>query len=175
MRRKKNPINSDPKILILEDDLDQMYLLIDFAISEIKRLVEDKNINDEQRQKLVNIEILTAANLEALKQAVSMHSVVLLAVLDCNTPDAEGGDSHDQLVKTNRGITGQHKSVDLVTEYLPDTPIILISSMDRFQRIVNKYYASNHNLSINFIRKNAPPELKRNIRNNLKEYLQVVD
>ena len=175
MRRKLKRSNNDPKVLILEDDHDQMDLLIDFAISEIKKLVDDKNTNEKQRQKLANIQILKVSNIEALQQAVEMHNVVLLAVLDCNTPDTEGGASHDQLVKTSRGITGQHRSVDIVTEHLPSTPITIISSMDRFQRIVNKYYASKHDLSINFIRKNAPPEIRRNIRNYLKEYMKVVD
>ena len=175
MRRKPNSSNNDPKVLILEDDPDQLDLLFDFAICEIKRLIDDERVDDKQRQKLADIQILRVTNVEALLQAVSTHNVVLLALLDCNTPDKEGGVSHDQLVKTIRGITGQHRSVDLVTEHLPNTPITLISSLDRFQRIVNKYYARKHNLTINFIRKSAPPEIRRNIRYYLKEYSQEVD
>ena len=175
MLKKIKSSNNNSNILILEDDLDQMDLLSHFALSEINRLIDDENTFGEQRQKIDSIKVIKVSNFESLQKTVAKHKRVLLAVLDCNTPDTEGGVPHDQLVKTSRGITGQHKSVDIVTEHLPGTPITIISSMDRFQRIVNKYYASKHNLSINFIRKNDPMGIRENIRYYLREYLESVD
>ena len=175
MLKKTKSSNNNSNILILEDDLDQMDLLSHFALSEINRLIDDENTYDEQRQKIKKTRIIKVNSIDSLKKAVTLHKRVLLAVLDCNTPDAKGGVSHDQLVKTSRGITGQHKAVDIVTEHLPGTPITIISSMDRFQRIVNKHYASKHNLSINFIRKNDPMGIRENIRYYLREYLESVD
>jgi CheY-like chemotaxis protein len=170
-----NSSNYNPSILILEDDPDQIRLLIDFAQSEIKKLMSDKNTNDRQKQKLKNIGLIKVSNINSLRKAASTHKNVLLAILDCNTPDKKGGAAHDQLLKTNHIVTGQHKSVDIVTEHLPDTPITLISSLNRFQRTVNRYYESKHDLSINFISKNDPSKLKKDIEKCLKKYLQALD
>lgn len=170
-----NSSQTNSKILILEDDSDQMDLLVSFAQSEIKKLSDDENINDEQRHKIENIKIIKVSNISSLQQAVSMHKDVLLAVLDCNTPDTKGGVSHDQLVKTNHRITGQHRAVDIVTDYLPDTPITIISSLDRFRIIVHKYYESKHSLNINFVSKAEPLGVRRNIRSYLREYLSAAD
>ena len=152
MLRKFKSSDNKPKILLLEDDFDQMALLIDFTLSEIQTLMDAESTNDAQRKQLANIHVMKVSNIDSLQKAVVKHKGVLLALLDCNTPDAEGGASHDQLVPSSRGIiTGQHKAVDLIIKHLPETPITIISSMDRFQRIVNKYYANNDDLSINFV------------------------
>lgn len=165
--------NSDnPNILILEDDHDQMALLVDFAVSEIRKFINDENINDQQRQQIKKTRIIKVNDINSLQKAVSVHRNVIMAILDCNTPDIKGRAAHDQLVKTNHIVTGQHKAVDIVTKHLPGTTITMTSSMDRFQRIINKYYESKHNLSINFIRKSNPSKLKRNIEQSLREYLE---
>ncbi|RBP51091.1 hypothetical protein [Arenicella xantha] len=166
---------TDPNILILEDDLDQMELLVDFTLTEIKELMNDKSINEAQRQKLKRIRIIKVSNIKSLQTAASMHKNVILAVLDCNSPDSKGGEAHDQLVKTNHVITGQHKAVDIVTEELPDTPITMISSLDRFRTIINRYYESNFKLSINFIPKTGVLKIKENVELSLRKYLNAAN
>lgn len=170
MRKKIKNSDSNPSILILEDDLEQMELLVNFALTEINKLIVHENTNDDQRQKMKTVNIIKVSNINSLKKAVSIHKGIFLAVLDCNTPHTKTSASDDQLVKTNHVITGQHKPVDIVTKHLPDTPITLISSMDRFQRIVNRYYESKHNLNINFIRKSNPKKIQSNIGFHLREY-----
>jgi len=172
MPGKMKSSNNNPNLLIVEDDPDQMDLLIDLALSEIKKLIDDKNTTDEQRQIIKDIKIIKVTNIDSLQKVVTRVESVLLAVLDCNIPDTEGGTSHDQLVKTNHIVTGQHKSVDIVTEHLPNTPITVISSLDRFQKIISKHYESNHNLGINFIRKNDQLMIKRNIGYYLRQLLR---
>ena len=166
--------SSNPKILILEDDDEQMALLIDFALSEIKHLMHDEGITEKQKKKIESIQIIKVTNKKSLQKAASTNKGVILAVLDCNTPDDRGSASHDQLVTTGGVITGQHNSVDIVTKHLPATPITLISSLDRFQRTVNKYYAAEHDLSINFVRKSDPSGIKETIRSSLKDILSDV-
>ena len=163
--------NKSPAILIVEDDLDQMDLLVSFALSEIKALMDDENTNEQQSQNLKDIKILKVNNINTLEKAVRVYKNVLLAVLDCNIPDTKDGASHDQLVKTNHRITGQHKSVDIVTKHLPDTPITIISSLNRFQRTVSRYYKSEHDLNINFIPKNDQLMINRNIGHYVRQYL----
>lgn len=172
MNKKIMSSNSSPNILLLEDDTDQMDLLVNFALSEITKLIDDENTNEEQRQRIRGIQIIKIANINSLQQAVSVHKEVLLAILDCNIPDNKGSAPHDQLIKTNHVITGQHRPVDIVTENLPDTPITIISSMDRFQKIVYQYYESKHSISINFIRKNDQSMIERNIGYYLRQYLR---
>ena len=163
--------NNNQAILIVEDDPDQMELLVSFALSEIQSLIEDGSTTDQQSQKLKDIKILKVSNISTLEKAVSVYKGILLAVLDCNIPDTKDGTSHDQLVKTNYRITGQHKSVDIVTEHLPSTPITMISSLNRFQKIVSRYYKSEHDLNINFISKNDQLMISRNIGYYLRQYL----
>lgn len=165
-------INNNLAILILEDDVDQMALLIDSVLNEIKNIIDDENISLEIRNQIKNTNIIKTTNINALEKAVSLDKTVILAILDCNTPDTDGGNSHDQLIKSNYKITGQHRSVDIVSKSLPNTPITMISSLNRFQKIVTKYYDSKYNLSINFIKKSEPLMIKRNIRYYLRQYLR---
>ncbi len=167
--------SSDPNILILEDDPDQMDLMISFALGEINKLMDDENTSDKQKQKLKSIQIIKVVDIRSLERTVSVYKGSLLAVLDCNVPDAKGGKSHDQLVKTNYKITGQHKPVDIVTEHLPNTPITMISSLNRFQRIVSQYYKSEYDLSLNFIGKSDQSMIKRNIGYYLRQYIKTLD
>jgi len=162
-------------ILILEDDPDQMDLLVEFAVSEVLRIRDDKNTSDRQRKAIKEIKIIKVGNIDSLKKSVSMLKNVFLAVLDCNTPDDENRAPHDQLVKTDHIVTGQHKSVDIVAQLLPGTPITMISSMGRFKRIVKTYYESRLDLRINFVAKNDSTAIKQNIETHLQEYLKSVD
>jgi hypothetical protein len=163
--------HNNSTILIVEDDLDQMQLLVNFAHAQIKKLIDDERTNDAGRQLLMDIQILKVSNIASLEKAVSLHKDVLLAILDCNIPDKKGGVSHDQLVKTNHAITGQHKPVDIVSKHLPNTPITMISSLGRFQRIVANYYVNKHHLSIGFIRKNDTAQISENIADHLRDHL----
>ena len=140
-----------PKIIFVEDDPDQLDLLLQFALDEISKLHDGENTNAEQKQMLSNIKLLKVTNLRSLQQAVSKYQDVFLTVLDCNIPDVKGGISNDQLMKTNHRINGRHQGVEIVIESLPDTPITLISSLDRFKRIVYAHYASDDKIDITFI------------------------
>ena len=170
-QRKKSD-DASSAILIAEDDADQKNLLVDFAVSQVKRALEDTTLNDEQRNKLSSIQIISVADIAALKKAVSINKNVLLAILDCNMPDIKGSPSHDQFIKTNHRITGQHKAVDVVIKSLPNTPITMISSLHRFQKIISVFYKKEFDLDINFISKNDPSTIRRNIRYYLKQYLK---
>lgn len=169
-----NSSDNRPNILILEDDNDQMLLLIDFALAEISKLIDDEKTTDEQREILVNIQIVKVTDIDSLQKAVSINKGTLLALLDCNTPDTKDGIAHNQLVKTNHVITGQHKAVDIVTKHLPATPITMISSMNRFRTIVNRFYGSKYNLSINFVPKNDALKIQKNIRYYIRQHLKAV-
>jgi len=162
-------------ILILEDDPDQMRLLVNLAQSELKKVIEDENTSDQQKQRILDIRIIKVNNTNALEKAVSTHKNILLAVLDCNAPDTKDGVAHDQLVKTNHVVTGQHNSVDIVTKHIPDTPITLISSLDRFHRTVNRYYERNQNLMISFKRKNDPAGIAKNVERHLRDHLDSIE
>jgi len=166
---------NNPTILIIEDDPDQMNLLANFTISQIKTLSEDVKTNAKGKQRLSDIRILKITNISSLRKAVSMYKNVFLAVLDCNIPDTRDSVSHDQLVKTNHRITGQHNSVDILIEKLPNTPITMISSLGRFQKIVLQHYENKPGVNINFIRKNDQSMINTNIGEHLAQYLTAVD
>ena len=164
----------NPKLLIVEDDAEQMDLLTAYALSEVEKLVVHENTTEQKKQALQSIDILRATNVQSLKKALSSKANIFLAILDCNLPDAKGESAHDQLIKTNYRITGQHKPIDLVIEYSPHTPITMISSFNRFKSLLNQYYENKHDLSINFIRKNDQSMIKRNIGHYLRQYLKEV-
>lgn len=163
--------NSSSYILIIEDDPDQMSLLVDFAQQEMTRIISNEHFDESQLRETQNIKVITATNIFSLKKAIQTHKNILLAILDCNIPDSKGGAPHDQFVKTAYKITGQHKAVDIVSKYLPGTPITMISSMNRFKKIVTQYYESKHDLSINFIRKRDAEIIKKNIAYYLRKHL----
>ena len=163
--------NIDSAILIAEDDHDQRNLLIDFSMNQIKQVLEDKTLNDQQRQTLNNIQIMSVSNIASLKRAVAKNKNVILAILDCNMPDTKDSPSHDQFIKTNHKITGQHRSVDIVSGHLPNTPITIISSLNRFRRIINLYYKNKLGTEINFINKKDPSAIQKNIQHYLRQIL----
>jgi len=169
-----NSSYNSPNILVVEDDREQMELLIEFARTEINKITDNQSTTDQQREIIKDIQIIKVSNINSLKKAVSIHKNTLLALLDCNIPDTSDGAAHDQLVKTNYRITGQHNSVDIVKEYLPGTPITMLSSFNRFQKIVSQYYDNNHNLSVNFIKKSDQSMIKRNIGHYLRKYLREI-
>ncbi len=156
------------KILILEDDQDQMDFLVNIAQQEIQKRLHNLESNDNQVDKIV---IVKLTNLQSLKKAVSSYDKVILALMDCNIPDRRGGKSNDQLVKTNYKITGQHNAVDTVLEKMSDVPITLISAKNRFKKIIRQYYESNLDITINFIKKEDHDVIAKNIRYYLNMYL----
>ena len=156
------------KILILEDDQDQMDFLVNIAQQEIQKRLHNLESNDNQVDKIV---IVKLTNLQSLKKAVSSYDKVILALMDCNIPDRRGGKSNDQLVKTNYKITGQHNAVDTVLEKMSDVPITLISAKNRFKKIIRQYYESSLDITINFIKKEDHDVIAKNIRYYLNMYL----
>lgn len=104
-----------------------------------------------------------------------MHKDVLFAIMDCNVPDVNGGMEHAQLVKTKHKITGQHKSVDIVSQYLPDTSITIVSSLDRFKTIVRMCYRNKHNMYVNFICKSSPVMSRKTSGPYLRQYLKLLN
>ena len=162
-------------LLILEDDLDQMNFIVDIARDEVRRLVRDQNLSERQKDIVRNIGVIEVSNILELQKAASAYDNILLALLDCNIPDTPNSAPHDQLLKTNHSITGQHRSVDIVTQYLPEVPITLMSSLDRFRRLVSRYYERKHDLSINFVSKSDPVKMRENFQFYLKEYLASID
>lgn len=161
-----------PKILFVEDDDDQMELLIQFALDEISEVFENPNTNKAQRAILNSIKLLKVSNIRSLKQVVAKYQDIFLVVLDCNIPDIKGGVSNDQLVKTNHRITGHHYGVDIIIENLPDTSITLISSLNRFRKIVYEHYASSEKVDINFISKSDQEMIQRNLAYYLRRYIR---
>ena len=163
---------ASPKIFIIEDDPDQIDLLVNLTLNELRKVIDYEHTTDEQRSAIRSIQILKINDVSSLNKAAQTYKNVLLAVLDCNLPDTKDGKAHDQLIKTNHKITGQHKSVDILTKHLPDTPITMISSLNRFQKIVTRYYENTQGLDINFIRKHDLPILERNIGYYLRQHLR---
>lgn len=168
---KDNP-EPRPSLLILEDDPDQMVLLVSLVNREIEHILQNEVLNQVQRQVLETIQIFKSDSINSLRAAIAAQDNVVLALLDCNTPDKRGGQANDQFVKTNFVITGQHAAVDVVINHEPKTPITLISSMGRFQRIVSKYYAANDSLAVAFINKDDTARIANNVRHHIKKYIQ---
>ena len=166
--------NNNHVILILEDDPEQMDLLSNFALNEIQKLLDDEGVSQSLKQELLNINIIRVLDLYSLKRAAQKYPQTILAILDCNAPDTKDSAPHDQFIKSGYKITGRHRSVDIVRKYLPNTQITLISSLLRFQRIVTRYYQSQHDLNINFISKSEQEKINRNIGHYLRKYLATL-
>ena len=176
--RKKSDNNAAPEnlnqgaaILIVEDDSEQMDMFVSFTVAELKRLLNEATATAEQRKKLTPFNILRVSEMKSLEQAVTTHDDVIVAILDCNIPDAKGAAPHDQFVKKdNNKVTGQHKSVDLIAQHLPGTPIVLISSMRRFQRTITRFYAAQSELQLEFISKDDISIIREKINHHLRAY-----
>jgi len=170
----KTKITDDsPKILIAEDDADQLDFMIALTLSEINKLISDDQTDEQQRKILKQLKIVKASSIEGLKKKAAVCNRVLFAIVDCNMPDLDKGTPNDQLVKTKHRITGQHRSVDIIIKHLPNTPITMVSSRDRFRRLINKYYNDKYALNINFIAKADQATISRNILNNLNRYIRL--
>ncbi len=152
-----------PIIVIVEDDPDQMLLLADFVLSEIRHLKDKASTNLAQQDWLKSVRVVKVSNARALKQVAMAHDTAVLVILDCNIPDKQGGKANDQFVADNHVITGQHKSVDLLVNHLPDAPLTLISSMNRFRSTVTNYYREKHGIDLAFLSKNDAMKIKKNI------------
>ena len=159
-------------ILIVEDDREQMDLLVNFVLNETRKIMDDEDTTQPQREKLKSIKLLKIGDLSSLRKVASLKIDIVLALMDCNIPDEKGGKSHDQFVKTNHRITGQHASVDLVSERFPSAPIVMTSSMNRFQKLVIQYYKSKHDLNLKFVKKSQAASIQDTISLYLKRYVE---
>ncbi len=166
-------INHDPSVLIVEDDAEQLDLLVGFVASEVTKLLKDEKTTPEQRKKLTPFNLLRVSELKSLEQAVISNKNVIMALLDCHIPDEQGAPAHDQFVmKDDHTVTGQHRSVDLIAQHLPGTPIMLISSMRRFQKTVIQHYKNDDSLKLEFISKDNRESIKQSIRSRLRQYVE---
>ncbi len=163
--------SESPKILIVEDDAEQMALFTSITLEEIEKLLSDENTSEQKRQTLQNINILKVNNVDSLEKAIVKYSGVFLVIMDCNLPDSDNQTAHDQLIKTNHRITGQHKPIDIVVRHLPNTPITMISSFNRFHQLLHRYYKGKHAPGIAFISKRDELKIRKNITYHLMQYL----
>ena len=160
-----------PYIVILEDDQDQMPILVEYIFDEIQKIISHSSTDKRRKEIAKTIKIIKSIDIESLKSAVSIKGEIILAILDCHIPDKKDSVASDQFVKQNRLINGKHRSVDIVTQHSPGTKITMISTLNRFQKIVQNHYKKEHGLSINFINKKDPEMIKRNIGWTIKRYL----
>jgi len=174
MANKQISIHDQPTIFLLEDDADQIDLLASFIIEEIQNKIADTQLNETQKQVLRDIKIAKLTDVQSLEIASNRYSNVILAIMDCNLPDSKGDMPHDQFVRINQRITGQHKPVDILISQLPSTPITLISTLNRFKHLVTSHYRRKHDLMINFINKSDQEMIQRNIAYYLRKYLSTV-
>jgi len=161
-------------ILILEDDPEQMTMLVEYVSNEIRKLRSNSNTDLRKHKIAQTMKIIKATDIESLENAVASNREFILALLDCNVPDNKDSAASDQFIKQNRLISGKHKSVDIVTENSPGTKITMVSTFNRFQKIVQNHYKKEHGLSINFISKKDPEMIKRNVGWTIKRYLNKV-
>ena len=159
-------------ILILEDDPDQMQMLTSFALNELQKFVDNIDTSEEKKEKIANVKIISVTCIDALRKVSEKYDQVLLALLDGNTPDEKGGDPHDQFIKSNHQITGEHQAIEIVKKMLPNTPITMISTLDRFRKLVFKHYNTQHEMNINFINKSDQEMIGNNIGYYLRQYLK---
>lgn len=162
-------------LFVIEDDPDQMAMMIAAVRDEIEQLQSDKNTTQSDMVKLQSLGIVKISNLETLRNALQKNLKPMLAIMDCNLPDTSDGAAHDQLVKVNHRITGAHNAIELIIAASPETPITMISSMNRFLSVVHRYYAKQSNLDVNFISKTEPKKIKRNITYYLRQYLKTAN
>ncbi len=161
-----------PKIILVEDDPDQMDLLVQCALDEINKIIENVNTSESDKQRLNSIKIVKVSNIRSLERAISKYKDLFFAVLDCNLPDVKGGKPNDQLVKVKHRITGQHRAVDIVHKHVPTAPITLISSRYRFKSVVYQYYEDMDGLNITFISKDNQEMIQRNIGYHLRQFMR---
>ena len=163
-----------PYILLVEDDPEQMSLLVMWAQAETSKLLNSDAISPRQKEEINRIKLIKANNSEALEQVVKKHKGAILALMDCNIPDTKNGVANDQFVKNNRKITGQHRSVDLVLEHIPSTQVTMISSLNRFDKLIQRHYQTTPDLHINFINKKNQKMISNNIGYYLRQYLKDI-
>ncbi len=164
-----------PAIFLLEDDIDQMNLLAQMIMLEVKALKEDRSTSDQQLELLNKLQIIKIGDLLTLRKACKNFKNIVFSLVDCNIPDDKNSVPHDQFVKTNHLVTGQHRSVDLLSSSAPEAPITLMSSMDRFQRLVIRYYEDNTKLAIKFVSKREKSKLSQAISRHLRDYMGAAE
>lgn len=167
--------NTRPTILIAEDDREQMDVLGQLIVDELKKLTDSDSTSESRLERLKQVQIAKVTNISDLKKVVEANSNLILAVMDCNMPDVSGGEPDDQFVKINHRIIGQHNAVDAVISKQPVVPITMISSLNRFRNLVTRFYKSKHDISINFISKSEQTMIRRNIAYYIRQYLRSTD
>ncbi len=164
-----------PAIFVLEDDVDQMNLLAQLIMVEVRALREARTLSSKQLELLKSMQIIKIGDLLTLRKACQNFKSIAFSLVDCNIPDDKHSVPHDQFVKTNHLVTGQHRSVDLISQCAPGAPITLMSSMDRFQRLVIRYYEDQSELAIKFISKRERSKLSNAIATHLRDYIGSVE
>lgn len=160
-----------PAIFVLEDDIDQMRLLTQLIMIEVKTLKQHHSLSDAQLERLSSLQIIKIGDLLTLRKACQNFKNIAFSLVDCNIPDDKNSVPHDQFVKINHLVTGRHRSVDLISQCAPEAPITLMSSMDRFQRLVIRYYEDQAGLVIKFVSKREKSKLSIAIATHLQAYL----
>ena len=165
-------VNHTPVVLVVEDDVDQLDMLAEIVLDEVRSLLHKSDSSTIQQQVLRSIKVVKVTNAAQLAKSLVAFENIVLAILDCNIPDNLGERPHDQFVIENHRITGQHKSVDLVIEKSPEADLVLISSMKRFQRTVLKYYKNHRAMQLKFFDKSDAVNLKSIVRSSLTKFAQ---
>ena len=162
-------------ILVLEDDEEQVEFFVEMIMAQVSVLLDDPEITQSHKTRLKNLSIIKVTNVSSLNTVVEKYDSAVLAILDGNVPDREGGFPKDQFIKSNHRITGQHASVDRVYKGMQGTPIILTSSMDRFKIIVTSYYRKFKDIDLRFVRKGDLDGLNSAIFKHLKAMEESID
>ena len=160
---------------MLEDDKEQVEFFVELIMGQVSLLLEDPGLTQSHKARLKNLSIIKVSNVDSLNTVVEKYDSAVLAILDGNVPDREGGFPRDQFIKSNHRITGQHASVDRVYKGMQGTPIILTSSMDRFKIIVTSYYRKFKDIDLRFVRKGDLDGLNSAILNHLRSMEEKVD
>lgn len=161
-----------PAILIVEDDKDQMEMLASMVLEELGRGLLNEE-NGLSVNKLQSVNVIKVGNRESLEKAAKRHKGIFLVILDCNIPDAKGGKANDQFVAKNHVFTGQHKSVDVLHEYLSDIPIALISTQRRFGSTVIRFYGRSAHIRLKFVPKENIDQLRQYVGQTILEWVKA--
>ncbi len=161
-----------PTILVVEDDIDQLDMLTEVVLTEIREIAKEPTLDGDEQLNLRSIKVAKVTNAQSLLEAVNSLNNIILVILDCNIPDSKTQRANDQFVTNNHKITGQHKSVDTVIAHAPNTELLLISSMKRFKRMVLRYYKTKHDLQLKFVDKTDVEIMMSSIRVSIQHFLK---
>ena len=173
--RPKQPprFSGDHAILIVEDDENQMELLSANVVNELHHLLRDSSLSETQRDKLTGAKIVKIGDLRSLKEVAESDLEIILTVLDCQIPSRKGATPTDQFEKQEHLITGQYRSVDLLVDNHPKSPVLLISALDRFRNPVIQFYKSVHRANLGFVHKRNPEKISSRVREHLQAWVHA--